>query len=149
MTTDAEVEQMRELALYDAYTRLARIAAASKRLAATRTRREVLEAIEEILVHLVGVDDLAIFEPDARRLVSWHSTQGELHFDSRREPLVTFALRADNVLQATVAIFRMRSGSDVASSDELLAIMCVHAARALHCASVVHERPTIPPIVPS
>lgn len=151
----AEVEQQN--------ANLARLYAASYQLHATVHRQEVVQAIQEIVVNLIGSEELAILEGgatlkplatmgiDAERIEALDTTAGALGRSlATRTPVLcepdaagiqaSIPLVIGNRTLAVVLIFGLlpQKAELDAFDRELLDLVATHAATALYCAEL-HE----------
>jgi len=142
---------------------LARLYAASYQLHATVQRREVLQAIEEIVINLIGSEELAIVDGtayktplvavgvNADRLALLDPTRGALgHSLTTLTPVLamndqagvraSIPLVAGNRVLAIILIFGLLPQKPAldAFDRELLELVATHAATALYCAEL-HE----------
>jgi hypothetical protein len=154
---------------------VARVAAAARRLSGTQGRREAFAAIDEVLVHLLGAEALAILEPMGDELrFAWsrgieaqmlhrvrvgYGIVGSVALDqepyfasgaathSWRGPIAVLPLDVRGALLAVLAIVSLRSKEPSLSAPdrELLGVVRRLGAHALYFASLDSERPTIPP----
>jgi hypothetical protein len=144
---------------------LANLYVASYQLHGTLRRTAVLEAMQEIIVNLVGSEDFAICEIDEPALtvlasvgmdtssVQWstphvHETvaSGQAFIgtpgqNGPGEPLVCLPLQLDGRTIGVVVIFRLlvHKSQLEALDHELFDLLATHAATALYCTSL-HER---------
>jgi K+-sensing histidine kinase KdpD len=144
---------------------LANLYVASYQLHGTLSRTSVLEAMQEIIVNLVGSEDFAICEIDEPALnvlasvgldpsdVQWSTphvreavVSGEAHIgtpgtNASGEPLVCLPLKLDGKVIGIIVIFRLLSHKSQleALDHELFDLLATHAATALYCTSL-HER---------
>jgi hypothetical protein len=128
-----------------------RVDAAERRLAAAHTYNQVMDAIDEILVHLVGVARLAIVERhrEGPRLV--HSrTVGEADPNTSRATggvglTATIPLVVAGRLVATVVVFGFRGARQRLDPEDrqIIAVIARAGALAMQRARVESERPTL------
>ncbi|HTQ41692.1 MAG TPA: hypothetical protein VMI75_02970 [Polyangiaceae bacterium] len=128
-----------------------RVDAAERRLSAAKTYTQVIDAIDEILVHLVGVARLAIIERQKggprvvhsrKASAPWTDTSG-----ARGEAglTATVPLILAGRLLATVVVFGFRGTKRRLDVDDrlILHVIARSGALAMQRARVESERPTL------
>jgi len=128
-----------------------RVDAAERRLSAAKTYNQVLDAIDEILVHLVGVARLAIVERQKQgpRLVHSRKVSASCTNTSRATGgaglTATIPLILAGRLLATVVLFGFRGAKRRLELDDrlILHVIARSGALAMQRARVESERPTM------
>jgi K+-sensing histidine kinase KdpD len=146
-------------------TNLANLYVASYQLHGTLSRSAVLDAMQEIIVNLVGSEEFAICEVDEPALtvlasvgvevesVQWTTPRvrdtvdrGEAHVGTPGvgepgDPLVCLPLKLDGRTIGVIVIFSLLAHKSQleALDHELFDLLATHAATALYCTSL-HER---------
>jgi hypothetical protein len=148
-------------------TNLANLYVASYQLHGTLDRARVLAAIKEIVINLIGSEELAIFEVDhhfdammlidsfgidqdrwaavplnSSDSISLAGTTGERFIsDGVKAPLAAIPLKLDEQVIGVIAIFSLlqqKTGLE-ALDFELFDLLASHGATALHCTRLVSE----------
>jgi hypothetical protein len=138
--------------LHDRNTDLVRLTVASQRLAASVQRDEVLATIEEIVVDLVGSEELAVFElpemdgdVEAMRLAHLRGVSADSSRLARAAGPIRYAL---GVGQTLVARSRRRGADDV--DGGLTAAIPLkldgHVTGALAIFGLVEHKPALTPV---
>jgi hypothetical protein len=128
-----------------------RVDAAERRLSAAKTYNQVIDAIDEILVHLVGVASLAIVErkKDGPRLVHSRKVSAPRPNTSPAAGgtglTTTVPLILAGRLLATVVLFGFRGTKRRLDSEDrlILQVIARSGALAMQRARVESERPTL------
>jgi K+-sensing histidine kinase KdpD len=161
--SQAALAQYAEVEMHNA--NLANLYVASYQLNGTLRRSSVLEAMQEIIVNLIGSEDFAICEIDETSIAVLASvgidpaivtldtprvresvTSGVPHVGTpgdreAGDPLVCLPLKLDGQVIGIIVIFNLLSHkSELEALDhELFDLLATHAATALYCTSL-HER---------
>ena len=145
---------------------------ASYQLHASVQRKQVLESIQEIIINLIGSEELAIFEMkngrfelaasfgvDAAKLKSFKSgdgpigarlSSGEVFVDGEARAGETkltacVPLKINDTIIGAILVFRLldHKQSLQAVDHELFELLSVHAANALYCANLHEKNPLV------
>jgi hypothetical protein len=120
---------------------ITRLACAGERFLAARTRSEVFEALEEVLLGLSGIEEFAVLQPTRSGwLPIWWSgsssadPSGEPERRGRhvlRESVATYSLEVGPHIVATLAVLKARGGAARALDDEVVGFACYETAKKL------------------